>query len=84
MYNTYILVSVASVETRIMCMFLHYTVALVPGDPLRRYSGHLNYFCPLYIICASVRLNSVQCLQFIEKQIHLIKYNKIRNIKHNS
>jgi hypothetical protein len=32
MYNTYVLVSVVSVETRILCMFLHCTVALVSGD----------------------------------------------------
>jgi hypothetical protein len=33
-YN-FIVVSVVSVETRIMCMHVCYTAVLVPGDPLR-------------------------------------------------
>ena len=47
MYSTHVLVLVVNVETRVMCMFFHYTVALVPGDPLRSYSGHLSYLCSL-------------------------------------
>ena len=37
------------------------TVVLVPGDPLRNYRGYLNYMCNLYVICTSVRMNSVKC-----------------------
>jgi hypothetical protein len=39
--------------------FVYYALGIVPGDPLRSYCGHLQYLCPLYIIRASVRLNSV-------------------------
>jgi hypothetical protein len=46
-YSTHVLVLVVSVETGIMYMFFHYTVALVAGDPLRSCSGHLSYLCPL-------------------------------------
>jgi hypothetical protein len=35
-------------------------VVLVPSDPLHNYGGHLNYLCHLYVICTSVRLNSVK------------------------
>ena len=37
------------------------SLVLVPGDPLRTNRGHLNYLCPLYTICASMRLNYLQC-----------------------
>jgi hypothetical protein len=41
-------------------MYVYCKVVLVFGDPLCSYRGH-NHFCHFYIICASVRLNSVQC-----------------------
>jgi len=36
-----------SVESPIICMFVYYTVVLVPGDPLRSYRGNVNsvYVC---------------------------------------
>jgi len=42
-------------------MYVYCTVVLVPGDHLCSYREHLNYFCPFYVTCASVRLNYVQC-----------------------
>jgi len=56
---TFVVVPVVSVETRIICLYvLVYYVVLVRGDPLLSYRVQLNYLCPLYVVRASVRLNS--------------------------
>jgi len=41
----------------ILCVY--YSVVIVLTDSLRSHRGNLNYFCSLYIIWASVTLNSV-------------------------
>lgn len=52
---------IVSVETWIICVCVnvYYTAVLVLGVPLRSYHAVLNKWCPLCIICASVRPNSV-------------------------
>jgi hypothetical protein len=46
-YYMYVVVPVVSVETRIMCTYVSYTVVLVPGDPLSSYSGNFSYWFSL-------------------------------------
>ena len=44
-YDNFVVVPVVSVDTRIIFMYVYYTVVLVPGDPLRSYRGNLKNTC---------------------------------------
>ena len=56
---TYVVVPLVSVETRIMCMRVYYTLSLTPRIPLCSYHWNINQYFPLHIICTSARFNSV-------------------------
>ena len=54
-YYTSVVVPVFSVETRIMCIYVHYPLVSLPGDPLRSHRENLKQWFPRHVYHLGIR-----------------------------